>query len=205
MIPAGPREELRALKAYASELEKHFIRRYLTAPTLSPPNREESLQVAAYVVLVHGALENFIEGLALWTLDRTVTNWTAGKATSRRTAAVLLYQPPPKIDSVQHVTTYENIRLALASANQTQSIAIRDNNGIALKHVRELFYPLGVDVPNDPVLTGSIDMIVTMRHQWAHQYRFGTKIVKSAKDAMIAVADCLEFAKQLAAEVSAAR
>lgn len=205
MTPVGPKQELRALKSYVSELEKHFIRRYLTAPTLLAPSREESLNVAAYVVLVHGALENFIEGLALWVLDQTVTNWINGKAASRRTVAIALYHPPKKLDPAQNITTYDNIRLALAAENQTQSNTIRDNNGIALKHVRELFYPLGVDVPNDPVLTASIDMIVSMRHHWAHQSRFGTKIVKSAKDATIAVADCLQFAKQLTANVSAAR
>ena len=64
MAAAGPKQELRLLKSYVSELETHFIRPYLAAPTLSAPSRKEDLHVAAYVVLVHGAFENFIEGLS---------------------------------------------------------------------------------------------------------------------------------------------
>ena len=205
MAAAGPKQELRLLKSYVSELETHFIRPYLAAPTLSAPSRKEDLHVAAYVVLVHGAFENFIEGLALWRLTQTVTGWTTGKRLSRGTAAILLHQTAPKLDAAKHVTTFNSIRTALDAAKQSLSNSIRDNNGIALKHVRDLFYPLGVDVPDDPILTASIDMIVSIRHQWAHQSRFGTKIVKSANDVTTAVADCLEFAKQLTVAVSSVR
>lgn len=205
MPATGPKKELKALIRYVSELESHFISPYLSSRTLAPPKRKESLQVAAYIVLVHGALENFIEGLALWVLSRVVTGWTNTRRTSRSTASILLFHPPPKLDASKHITAFDNLRDTLAAANSSQSTAIKDNNGIALKHVRELFYPLGVDVPNDPVLTASLDSVVSIRHQWAHQYRYGAKVIKSAQDAKTAVDDCLTFARKLSDASAAAR
>ena len=65
--------------------------------------------------------------------------------------------------------------------------------------------PLGVNIPADPVLTGSLELLVTMRHQWAHQDRRRTKLVKSAKDAQTTVSDCLTLAKKLSAEAAEQR
>jgi hypothetical protein len=41
----------------------------------------------------------------------------------------------------------------------------------------------------DPVLTASLDLLITMRHQWAHQDRRRAKVVKSAKDAQTTVSE----------------
>jgi hypothetical protein len=196
---------LSALKRYATELEVHFLSGFLTAPTLAAPSRKEALQVGAYIVLVHGAMENFIEGLALWILARIDDRWTNAKRANRCAASLLLYHPAPIVDGATQVTIYDNLRESIASANQTHSNAIYNNHGISLSHVRELFYPLGVDVPNDPTFTASLDMVISMRHHWAHQYRFGAKVVKSAQDAKTAVADCLNFAEQLSSAVASVR
>lgn len=201
---AGPRAELRALKKTIDELEAHFLKPYLTTPTLGAPKREETLQVGAYVVLAHGALENFVEGVALWVLAKVVSNWTAKKRASRSTASALLYQAAPAIDPGSKVTIYDNLRDALTAANKALSHAIRENNGITPKHLKQLFFPLGVDVPGNPVLTGSLESLITMRHFWAHQYRHGVAVVKTAADARLAVGDCVKFAEELAEEARAA-
>ena len=60
-------------------------------------------------------------------------------------------------------------------------------------------------MPNDALLTGSIELVVSIRHQWAHQYRYGAKVIKSAKDVKLAVSDCLTFAQKLTQEVVSLR
>ena len=65
MKKAGPKAELAALKRTVKELEAKFLAPYPPGKGLKQPNRAEELDVAAYIVLVHGALENFVEGLAL--------------------------------------------------------------------------------------------------------------------------------------------
>jgi hypothetical protein len=103
------------------------------------------------------------------------------------------------------MSVFDNIRTALNGAQTTFSKTVHDNHGITLNHLRTLFMPLGVNVPADPVLTASLELLVTMRHQWAHQDRRRTKVVKSAKDAQTAVSDCLTLAKKLSAEAAALR
>jgi len=85
------------------------------------------------------------------------------------------------------------------------SKVVNDNHGVTLQHLRTLFMPLGVTVPADPVLTASLDLLVAMRHQWAHQDRRRAKVIKSAKDAQNTVSDCLALAKKLSTEAAAVR
>jgi hypothetical protein len=205
MSRSGPQQELHALEKYVVELEKQFLAQYLNKRTLDAPTRKESLHAAAYVVLAHGALENFFEGLALWVQDKLVTNWTKRKRVTRSTASILLYHPAPKLDSANVTKTYEILRTELDAAKQIRSRAVYDNNGITLQHLHELFCPLGIDVPNDPVLIGSLDMVISMRHHWAHRYRFGATIIKSADNVKVAVNDCLTLAQRLANEVQSAQ
>jgi hypothetical protein len=160
--------------------------------------------VAAYVVLVHGALENFIEGLALWVVERSVANWTKQKKTTRSTASLLLYQNKPSDDGPP-LSVFDNLRTALDVAKEKVSKSVAANNGITLDHLRTLFLPLGVNVPADPVLSASLEKLITMRHQWAHQYRYGAKVVRSAKDTQTIVSDCMILAQELSAEAAAVR
>ena len=203
MKTTGPQAELAALRRLVKEVESHFVLSHLGPPSLAPPSREEILDVAAYVVLVHGGLENFIEGLALWVLGRSVANWTKVKRTTRCTASLLLYEAIPADDAP--LTVFDNIRKALDLAKIRVSKSVSDNNGITLKHLRALFLPLGVNVPTDPVLTASLDLLVRMRHQWAHQYRYGAQVFTSARDAQTTVSDCLTLAQRLSAEAAVVR
>src|SRR4051812_39013797 len=97
MGSGGPKAELLRLKRSALEFEKQFLTKHLSVsvPSLYPPGRKEKVDTAAYVVLVHGALENFFEGLALWTLGRIVRKWTTSQKPSASTVAILLHQPCP--------------------------------------------------------------------------------------------------------------
>ena len=204
MKRSGPSVELKTLVRSVKEVETRFLTPHLGPPILTTPSRKEILDVAAYVLLVHGALENFAEGLALWVLGKSVGNWTKRKRTTRSTVSLLLYQKPPPDDAAP-LTVFDNIRTALDDAKTRVSKVVHDNHGITLDHLRTLFIPLGVNVPADPVLTASLDLLVTMRHQWAHQDRRRAKVVKSAKDAQTTVSDCLALAKKLSAEVKSVR
>jgi hypothetical protein len=204
MKKSGPSSEVKALLRSVKEIETRFLVPHLGPPTLGVPSRKEILDVAAYVVLVHGVLEDFAEGLALWVLGRSVANWTTRKKTTRSTISLLLYQKVPP-DDAPAVSVFDNIRTALDDAKARMSKVVNDNHGITLNHLRSLFIPLGVNVPEDPVLTASLELLVTMRHQWAHQDRRRAKVFRSAKDAQTTVSDCLTLAKKLSAEAASVR
>jgi hypothetical protein len=204
----GPQEEFRTLQRFVNDIEKQFLATHLTpaaASTLAPPTRQEELNVAAFAVLAHGAFENFVEGLGLWILDKMERSWVHKKRATRSAASILLYKPAPTGDMLPSVTVFDNLREALGEAKVKASAQIKDNNGIALSHLRALFRPLGVDVPEDTPLTDALVALVALRHRWAHQYRFGARTLTSARDAKKVVDECLKLAERLSKEAAAAR
>ena len=201
----GPREEFRALKRFVTELENRFLARHLVSTTLGPQTREDALDVAAYVVLTHGAFENFVEGLGLWILEKLERTWLYKKRATRSAASVLLYQAAPEGEMAPGVTVFDNLRVALEQGKTAAATKIAKNHGISPAHLRDLFRPLGVDVPEDITLTASLDSLVALRHQWAHQYRFGARVLKSAREVKKTVTDCLDLAERLSAQAAAAR
>jgi hypothetical protein len=108
MKRSGPNVELKALVRSVKEIEARFLAPHLGPPTLANPSRKEILDVAAYVVLVHGVLEDFADGLALWVLGKSVANWTRQKKATRATASLLLYQKVPP-DDAPPVTVFNNV------------------------------------------------------------------------------------------------
>ena len=136
-------------------------------------------------------------GLALWVLGKSVANWTKRK--KQHVCSSIRNRLPMMLRPYLCSTT-----LGLHSTTQKTRMfkVVNDNHGTTLDHLRTLFTPLGVNVPADPVLTASLELLVMMRHQRAHQNRRRTKVVKSAKDAQTTVSDCLLLARKLSAEVA---
>jgi hypothetical protein len=203
----GPLEELKQLKRFVGKLEKHFLLPHLGVITLTPPSDAEVLDVASYIVLTHGAFENFIEGLSLWALKRLEQSWLLNKRATRCTASLLLFHPVPGENTPPGAasTVFNTIRLAVIEAKSDLSNKIQQNNGITPRHLKSLFRPLGVEIPSDPVLTASLDSLVSMRHEWAHQSRFGATVRRSARDVQMTVMDCISFAEKLSEEVRKAK
>lgn len=192
----APRAEYLLLRRFTKELEKRYLVPHIENASFGTPTRAEELDVAAFAVLAHGAFENFVEGLSLWILERVQENWLAMKV-SRSTASLMLNTQFPLDYDAATPTVFNVIRKAIDQAKATHSFVVEKNNGIALKHLRALLMPLGVDVPSDSLLTGSLDTLVKIRHEWAHQYRFTARTIKSAADTQKTVADCLQLAEQL--------
>jgi len=200
----GPRIELRSLEKFVAELQTKFLSPYLAAPNLAPPSRQETLDVAACVVLAHGAIENFVEGVTLWVTSKLQNNWTYHKRATKCTASLLLHSTAASDPEETTDTVFDTLRVALIEASTTASTKIRMNNGISIRHLRSLFIPLGINVPSDPVLVGSLEQLVSMRHEWAHQYRFGAKVVRTALEAKNTIQDCMIFAQKLSDEANSA-
>lgn len=180
------------------EVYVKFLLAHLTSATLAPPSRPETLDVAAYVVLAHGALESFVEGLSLWALEEIEVGWTTGLGPTRGTASLLLHSPVPTPPADTSQAAFDTVRQALREAKTIVSLRIHENNGISIRHLRALFVPLGITVPTAPVLVASLDLLVQMRHEWAHQSRVGARVIRSAEEVSKIVADCLVLARQLA-------
>jgi hypothetical protein len=155
-----------ALKRIVSILEGRFLTLHLDQAALKV-SRKEHVDVSAYVVLAHAAIEGYLEATAQWVLDRAVANWTKRKRLSTATACLLLsYECDPKFDGD---IAFDRIRKALDGAKSSLSKIINaDNHDISLEHMRRLFVPLGVDVPQDQTLLASLDKLAKQRGAMAH-------------------------------------
>ena len=182
---------------FRKEAEKRFLAEHIRVPHLGAPSRAEELDVAAFVVLLHGAFENFAEGICLWMLDRVERSWLSQKRVSHAAAAVLLHSRAPAM-TPSPTPLFDRLRLALAAAKSDLSGVVQRNHGIALDDLRVLLEPVGITVTSDPVRSASLDLLVSLRHQWAHQYRFAARKAKSAADVVVVANDCLSLAKELA-------
>ena len=94
MKRTGPSVEMKALARSVKEVETRFLHPHFLPTTLGAPSKQEVLDVAAYVVLVHGALEGFVESLAHWLLKRSVSNWTAKKKATAAPLTIALSKAP---------------------------------------------------------------------------------------------------------------
>lgn len=205
MARSGPKIELRRLTRFVRELERRYLTPHLTPTSLRPPSRAEVLDVAAFVVLAHGAVENFAESLTLWIAERVQSNWIMKRRVSRSTAALLLRTKYDGDDEDGTHTAFDTIRRALDRAKTDRSTAANANNGIAPKHFRSLLSPVGLDIPTDATLIASLDSFVSIRHEWAHQNRSGARTSRGAADVKKLADDCLVFAQQLASRASVLR
>lgn len=199
-----PRKELLALQRFVREIDARYLAPHTQTTTLAPPARAEELDVAAFAVLAHGALENFVEGLALYVVARVQTNWLRNRL-SRSTVALLRGASLGSDPASEARSVFDQIRIAIDEAKESHSLRVGKNHGIAIKHLRRLLLPVGVDVPSDPNLVGALDVLVKVRHDWAHQYRYGARTSRSATDVRQTVQDCLVLAERLCQNAVALR
>src|ERR1700721_2654957 len=113
MIAKGPAAELLALRRFVSEAESKFLQPHIAHNSLGTPTRAEELDVAAFVVLAHGAVENFIEGIALWVVGSIEHSWVMKKRASRSLASLLMYKDAPADDCDDEISVFDNIREAI--------------------------------------------------------------------------------------------
>lgn len=196
MAAGGPVAELLHLKRFRNEAQTQFLAPHLASPSLGVPSRQEELAVAAFVVLLHGAVENFAEGLCLWIAHRVEQSWLSKRRLSKATAAILLHTSVP-VPRGPPDSFFDSVRLALSQALTDISGRVAQNHGVAQKDLRALLEPVGLTVNGDPLKIASLDLLVSIRHQWAHQYRFGAKKVKSAADIVVVADDCVQIAEEL--------
>lgn len=196
-----PRDELRALRTSVRALRAHFLAKHLGAVSLQPLSKEEMLDVAAFAVLLHGHLEGFFEGLALWRLEWAVDDWTLQKPLRLASAALLWHCAAPDY-ATPMPNIFNGVREALAAGKGAHSAIIKQNHGIEYRHLRTLFYRLGVDLPSSPQYEAALDQLIKLRHEWAHRGGGGAEVQKPAADLEKIADDCMTLARELSRRVA---
>ena len=184
---------LQELRHAVNGLDDKFIKPYLPAqPGVDPA--VYNLDVRAYLLLSHAALEQFVEDLCLELMNRAVDSWESNHHLSEPLLALVAFYsdclPISENEREPEVTFFDHIRIGVEKAKTTFSSYLkRKNNGVSVKYLRQMLLPVGLSLPTDPRLVASLGQLASHRGDNAHKHR----VSKSAdpKTAREWVGDCL--------------
>lgn len=165
----------------------------------------EVVTLKAYIVLAHAAFEDYFESLSRYALQKTVDDWEQ-RQTPRPGIATLLLHCGKVLaidDDTNDSRSFDRIRLALKAAKSSMSISgINENHGISIRHLRKLFYPVGVDLPPIPEIS-SASTLFDARCEVAHHATWAAKKQKDPGSVRQLVEDCLKVAEEMKSRVIA--
>ena len=192
------------LRHAVSGLEQKFISPHCPVmPGVDPATY--NLDVRAYLLLSHAALEQFVEDLCLELLTRSVDAWESNHHLSESLLALVAFHadklPISDNEREPELTFFDHIRNGIAKAKVAfSSYLTRKNNGVSVKYLRQMLLPVGLSVPTDPKLVGSLAQLASYRGDNAHKHRV-TKVTDPER-AREWVNDCIQMAAQLTDEAS---
>ena len=192
--------------------------RYLSVH-LDPRKRHRKLNydldVRAFCLFSHAAIEQYFEELAEHTLDVLMRQWNSGYPMSKTAVislmSLLMSESLPKIaieddESKPQVKPLHMVSQILRERVKAFPKKISDNHGASLKYLRAMFAPLGIDIDPGPSADSALSKLASSRGAYAHRRtpaKSGFHVYKpmSPKDALTAAMDCLQYCKLLLAEV----
>lgn len=182
------------------ELDEKFLLQYFpVSPALSPA--DFALDVHAYCVLAHAAMEEFVERVALRVMHKTVDAWTTRQVTSDTLVLLLAHnglnvvteaKPGQALPSVS-----DQINSACNAARDRYSKAIHKNHGVSPEYLQSMLVPLAIDVTGDANLINSLRQLAKARGAYAHSPMAAVKNPMAPEDARKYVLDCLVLCEDI--------
>lgn len=162
------------------------------------------IKVRAYLVAIHAAFEEYFESVAEDLADLALKNWVGKTRRSTPACALLMFyfERPSDMKEMESRFT-ERGRRSLEEAVAAHKHVIGANNGINIDHLQRLFFPLGIDLPDDPRLVTAITELKIVRGDAAHRHRRKLSDTKGIKEWNGVVDECLEFARKVASQADA--
>ena len=156
------------LQDYLLELEIRYIEPILSKPI---PDKGDELDLRSYCVLSHAAFEEFAETVATYALEQIVTRFVSNQEICLGLCTILHFSSI-KAESTDNVNiVYDYIMNALKDIKSTMSTEKRKNNhGTSMKYLKKMLVPLGVSIPNDTTLLGSLEQLAGQRGAFAHNF-----------------------------------
>jgi hypothetical protein len=180
------------LLARVCELEDRFIQPFLPVDPLLPPSAYE-LDVRAYCVLCHAALEEFVEKVVMYMMTEAVDGWLATRdVTDTLLTLVGYYRLEITIEEEEdqpQARVFDLLRKMLAKAKKNFSGEVSINHGVSLKYLRKLLIPVALDVPDNAIWLNSLAQLAKERGAYAHSGQLSK--VLAPEDAQTYVFDCL--------------
>lgn len=187
-----------ALDAHVQAIDQRYLSQYFPAdPTVGP--EEYELDVRAYCLLCHAAIEQFVEDVALELMNDAIGRWLAERRYGATLAAATAYFNASIVvddDETRGETRlFDYLRPHYDEIKRRFSNLVHENHGVSPKYLRHLMVPVGIDIRDDVRLRQSLSRLASSRGQFAHKH--AASIVLSPEDARAIVEDCLELCQDL--------
>lgn len=197
--PRGPQaaafaSELRKLRIRLRELDRTLVIA-VEPPTTTPD--VYGIPVQAFCVLSHAAFEDYFESVCNKAAERIIDGWVLGHpSVAIASLAAATRCPLTEEGDDKTVSRSINRRREMAThIKRVYSHRIHENNGMDIKYLRSLLYPLCIDF-DDVKLLSSVSTIARCRGDYAHT--IGASHPISPEKARVLVADCLRLARVVA-------
>jgi hypothetical protein len=189
------------LKTYMEHLRITFLDKYLHDPLANP--QEYELQIRAYCVLAHAALEEYFENVAVNVLSECINQWkNSGKLQDSLIAISIHYlaqEPKKDLPSIKgaenQVHKFDSLLkgiLALAEA-WFKDYAFQKNHGAGISYLKRLLQPVGIDISNNIIQLASLDFLVTRRGDVAHTFSKQITTSHTPQAFLNSISDCLDL------------
>ncbi|WP_417329552.1 HEPN domain-containing protein [Halomonas cupida] len=172
--------------------------------TASPS--EFDIDVRAFCVLFHAALEGFMEGAAHYIYKHAFDKYIFDQEITRAFFSIYFYSPELCVgidDETRWEKLYDNVRNSKdKKVDGFMSVLLKNNHGASPKYMKKMLMRLGVDLDESWQGFQSLGRLVDARGEFAHwdvrhtEGRKHTKVV-SPEDALEYARDCLDLAGKI--------
>jgi hypothetical protein len=153
------------LRSQVSLIEKTYIT--FAYDPLGNYSRENLLNAASYLLLIHAELETYIEGCVRRAIRASEKGWTKNRRTCRPLVASCLFSS--KSATPDKHSTKDELGGFVTSALKNAEAKLSGNHGIKEHNIIPLLHVIGFPVEKaDPILIAELDAIGSIRGDHAH-------------------------------------
>jgi hypothetical protein len=197
---SGFRRRFRELLAYDAMLRDRLLTS--SAGPTEKPSVLEQLQIKAYCVFLHAAIEEFLEETARELADLSIRRWKSKLGLRPSTALLALAVHCSKRhtdgeDDDASLNMFEELGKKLDIAYSELDKIINGNNGASIKHFKRLLRFVGITFTMSPTTSSAFSHLKQYRGGFAHTNSISS--IPSVDDIIRDADSCLEFRNTVSA------
>ncbi len=207
----NPDDLFTELETQTTRVEEKFVRSYVEVSNVAGRRKyapldptmdqaEYDLDVRAYCVISHAAIEHFVERIAIELLEAVKSAWNQKnpKASHILQALIAFYGITFDVERDKNLstTTYgDHIRGVLDKLSTRFSNDVNRNHGVSIEYLRKLLYPVAIDITTDPDQLSSLAQLTKHRGKYAHEFAAIRPI--TPEEALEIVTDCVKLCRDI--------
>lgn len=158
------------LKDEIESLKGKYITKFIPAKPEDTPEVFEH-DVKSFCILAHAGFEEFLELVSEAILGGIAKDFLERKLSLATVSLLLTYGEKISFtddESKPAQSCFDSIRISIDECKRKHAEALRENHGFAVKYMRRMLLPVGLNAPTDDVKLGSVRKLADARGSFAH-------------------------------------